>query len=57
MDGWMIALFSSFSHLQDYKAGQEEGGKKRVRREGRGLVLGWVRSLLKTGSIGEGGAG
>ena len=35
MDGWMIALFSSFSHLQDYKAGQEEGGKKRVRREGK----------------------
>lgn len=54
MDGWMIALFSPFSHPQDYKAGQEEGGKKRVRREGRGLVLGWVRSLLKTGSTGEG---
>lgn len=36
---------------------QEEGGKNRVKGEGRELLLWWITSPLKTGSTGEGGTG
>lgn len=57
MDEWMIALFSPSFIPRITKLAQEEGRKNRVRGEGRGLVLGWARSPLKTGSTGEGGTG